>query len=187
MKKPKPFEFPPADKWITWVLFLKAYKAVVERVDKELRKGSPLSLAEFEILHMVSIADGRIRFIDLAKVTLLSQSRISRQIDSLQQKGFLLREVTDADRRATYAVMTPAGAQAYDDALQPFLRSYHLDFAELIGDEQAPQFTQVLDVLLQDPDYKDKVNAIMEGTHEVKGAPPKPKRAETGRARKVVR
>ena len=78
---------------MTWVLFLKAYKSVVDRVDRELRRGSPISLAEFEILHMVTVAHGRIRFIDLAKVTLLSQSRISRQIDSLQQKGFLFREV----------------------------------------------------------------------------------------------
>ena len=33
----------------------------------------------------------------------------------------------------------------------------------MIGDDQAPIFTHVLDVLLQDKTYKDKVNAILEG------------------------
>jgi DNA-binding MarR family transcriptional regulator len=84
-----------------WSYFLKAYKVATEGVDKSLRENSPLSLAEFEILHKVGLTGGRIRFIDLARITLLSQSRISRQIDALQAKGFLRREITASDNRAT--------------------------------------------------------------------------------------
>jgi DNA-binding MarR family transcriptional regulator len=142
--------------------FLKAYKAVVERVDKDLRATSRLTLAEFELLHLVVRAHGRIRFIDLAKVTLLSQSRISRQIDVLQGKGFLHREITASDRRATYAVLTPAGRKAYDDALQPFLRAYHDEFADLIPENDVEGFGLHLLSLLKEPDYSARITAIMD-------------------------
>lgn len=156
------YEFPPQDEWRIWMYFLKAYKAVVERVDKDLRAASHLTLAEFELLHLVIRAHGRIRFIDLARVTLLSQSRISRQIDALQAKGFLYREITASDRRATFAVLTPAGREAYDGAFQPFLQAYHEEFAGLIPAGDLKPFGEVLLSLLKEPDYSARVTAVMD-------------------------
>ena len=156
------YEFPPQDEWRIWMYFLKAYKAVVERVDKDLRAASHLTLAEFELLHLVIRAHGRIRFIDLARVTLLSQSRISRQIDALQAKGFLYREITASDRRATFAVLTPAGRDAYDGAFQPFLQAYHEEFAGLIPAGDLKPFGEVLLSLLKEPDYSARVTAVMD-------------------------
>lgn len=46
MSRSRAYEFPPQDEWRIWMYFLKAYKAVVERVDKDLRSASPLTLAE---------------------------------------------------------------------------------------------------------------------------------------------
>ncbi len=155
-----------ADWMLTWGRFLKAYKAVVERVDKRMRAGSQLTLAEFELLFIVNDGGGRIRFIDLAKITQLSQSRISRQIDSLQARGFLIREITDSDRRATFAVLTPAGKAAFDEAEQPFLDGYYNEFRNLIPKKDMEAFRRVLGILLQEPDYPRRAMELLDTAFE---------------------
>jgi DNA-binding MarR family transcriptional regulator len=144
---PPNLEFPPRDQWQVWGLFLKAFKVVTDQVDKALKADAPVSLPEFEILHILNNNDGRMRLIDLATGTLLSQSRISRQVDALQAKGFLVREVSEADRRATYAVLTPEGVRTYDLARQPFLRAYYKHFSDLIG-EHSEAFGTILSALM---------------------------------------
>ncbi|MCB9960504.1 MAG: winged helix-turn-helix transcriptional regulator [Hyphomonas sp.] len=149
-----------------WGYFLKAYKAVVDRVDKRLRADSQLTLAEFELMYALNNGGGRVRFIDLANVTLLSQSRISRQIDSLQKRGLLLREITDSNRRATYAVLTEEGKAAYDEAEQVFLSAYYSDFRNLIPAEDVDAFRRVLGILLQEPDYPKRSLELLEAAFE---------------------
>lgn len=152
MTNPKPLEaelltFPPREQWAVWGLFLKAFKVVTDQVDKALKAEAPVSLPEFEILHILKNNSGRMRLIDLATGTLLSQSRISRQVDALQAKGFLVREVSEADRRATYAVLTPEGLRTYELASQPFLRAYNKHFAALVG-EHSEAFGTMLGALM---------------------------------------
>ena len=189
MSRSRTYEFPPQDEWRIWMYFLKAYKAVVERVDKDVRSASHLTLAEFELLHLVIRAHGRIRFIDLAKVTLLSQSRISRQIDALQSKGFLYREITDSDRRATYAVLTSAGRKAYDSAYQPFLQAYHEEFSDLIPARCLKSFGEVLLSLLKEPHYSARITAIMDAARAVntRRTVAKPDKASAAASRRIGR
>jgi DNA-binding MarR family transcriptional regulator len=136
-----------------WSYFLKAYKVATEGVDKSLRENSALSLAEFEILHKVGLTGGRIRFIDLARITLLSQSRISRQIDALQAKGFLRREITASDNRATFAAITTEGQRALEAAMEPFAQAYHRHFLDIIPKGRLSSFSGVLRLLMQNEDY----------------------------------
>jgi DNA-binding MarR family transcriptional regulator len=157
-------EFPSAEPYVTWGYFLKAYKNVVEAIDRYMQSEAPVSLAEFEIMLHVRDAYGRIRFIDLAKIMALSQSRISRQIDALHSKGYIFREVTDSDRRATFAVLTNLGETAYQKALPAFLESFEENFSRLIPAKHMPVFRQCLKALLQDDSFTDSVAAIMAKT-----------------------
>jgi DNA-binding MarR family transcriptional regulator len=136
-----------------WSFYLKAYKVVVGALDKGLREQSRISLAEYELLLYINHVGGRIRFIDLARITLLSQSRISRQIDALQRKGFLKREITDSDRRATFAVLTAEGRKAWDEAQLPFASVFHANFLDLIPEDRLAGFSDILRRLLQDPHH----------------------------------
>lgn len=76
MRKPKKYKFPPWADWWMWGKFLKSYKSVTERMDKRICGQSKITLAEFELMYAINDSGGRIRFKDLADVTLLSQSRI---------------------------------------------------------------------------------------------------------------
>lgn len=131
-------------------LFLHAYKVVIDRVDKELRAISPLSVTEFEVLSHLVRAGGRIRFIDLAHRVKLSQSRVSRQIDSLDLKGYVRREITNQNRRATFAVMTELGQSVYDAAEQPFQQAWRTHFLDPVVEVNLEVFRKTLITLIGD-------------------------------------
>lgn len=144
-----------------WGLFLKAYKVVLETVDRETRKGGPISLAEFELLLYIEAAGGRIRYINLAKLSLLSEAQISRRVSLLQDKGYLRREATDQDRRATYAVITEQGGKALRDAQRPFLDSLEKNFMQRIPEEKLAIFNEVLASLVNDPRFREDAGKLL--------------------------
>lgn len=158
---------------MVWGLFLRAYKVVTDQVDKALKAEAPVSLPEFEILHILTNNNGRMRLIDLATGTLLSQSRISRQVDALQAKGLLVREISEADRRATYAVLTPDGVQTYDAARQPFLKAYYKHFADLIGD-QSQAFGTVLNALMTQEQLPSGMSLFIDAMRAANAQPQPP-------------
>lgn len=145
----------PQEAQDTWGLFLKAYKVVIETVDRQTVQNGPISLAEFELMLYVEWAGGRIRFNTLSKVTLLSAAQISRRVASLQDKGYLLRIATDQDRRATYAVMTDAGRHAFAEAQAPFLAALRVNFLKRVPPEKMTVFREVLASLVNDPVFPE--------------------------------
>jgi DNA-binding MarR family transcriptional regulator len=177
---------PTLEEWGLWIYFLKAYKVVVDGIDKELRDEAPVSLAEFELLHLLRIADGRMRFIDLANITLLSQSRISRQVDALQSKGYLIREITASDRRATYAILTPEGERVHSRAIGPFTKALRSDFVDLVPKSKRPLLSELLKALLQTPDFREKAAEILRQARIVNSkSSSKAARPSIGRARRA--
>lgn len=161
----------PQDVQDTWGLFLKAYKVVIETVDRQTVQNGPISLAEFELMLYVEWAGGRIRFNTLSKVTLLSAAQISRRVSSLQDKGFLLRISTDQDRRATYAVMTDAGRHAFAEAQAPFLAALRTNFLKRVPPEKMTVFREVLASLVNDPVFpENELKLITERSPEPKSA-----------------
>jgi len=69
---------------------------------------------EYTLLEALVEADERrLRLSALAARTNASLARLSRVVTSLERKGFVARMPCPADSRATNAVLTPAGEQAY--------------------------------------------------------------------------
>lgn len=152
----------PLDVQYAWGLFLKAYKVVLETVDRETVAAGPISVAEFELMLYVEMAGGRIRFVNLSKLSLLSASQISRRVAALQDKGYLLREATDSDRRATFAVLTDAGREAFAAAQRPFLASLRHNFIDKIPRDRLADFSAVLAGMIDDPDFPEGENKLLE-------------------------
>jgi DNA-binding MarR family transcriptional regulator len=131
-------------------LFLQAHKTVNARVDRDLRAVSPLSVAEFEVLWRLDHAGGQMRFISLAQDVKLSQSRVSRQIDTLQAKGYVRREITGSNRRATFAVITDLGLSELKNAQLPFQKAWKTHFSDCISEEEMVIFGRCLKALMGD-------------------------------------
>ena len=82
-------------------------------LDRQLQSAG-VTAFEFTLLEALAEADGhRLRLSALAARTNASLARLSRVVTSLERKGFVSRMPCPADSRATNAVLTPAGEQAY--------------------------------------------------------------------------
>lgn len=158
--------FPTKDGWNAWGHFISAFSTVADILDKRLQKEHRLSLTEYGVMYLLHRFGGRQRCVDLARGAFLTQSRVTRHLDKLEKRGFTRRETTPTDRRVTYAVLTPAGEKAYEEALVTFAAAYEAHFAALIPEEDRATFVRTMLALgnqqLESPRRKTKRSASEE-------------------------
>lgn len=154
-----------------WHAYIKAYKVVTDAVDRELKDRGVLSLAEYQVVSAVDSSGGRLRFIDIAKVTLLSQSRVSRQVDTLQHKGLLRREATDSDRRATFAMITPKGKTELARAAEVVVEALYHNFYNRLPEKKHGALQESLDYFLE-ADFRSQSARIINEARAANGLPP---------------
>ena len=93
--------------------FLTANSRLMEVIDTELSEAGLLPLTWYDVLvTLESSEDHRVRMSDLADQVLLSRSGLTRLVDKLEHKGYVVRMSCPADRRGTHAVLTEAGQRA---------------------------------------------------------------------------
>ena len=99
-----------------WMAFLHASTRLMERLDAELEVHG-LSLADYEILvHLSDEPTGELRMTELAALTLVSRSGLTRRLDRLVESGLVSRRSCATDRRGVLAVLTPAGRTRLEEA-----------------------------------------------------------------------
>jgi DNA-binding MarR family transcriptional regulator len=109
----------PDDKARAWVGFLAAHAELTRALDMGLSARFGLSLSALEVLaRVVWEPEGRLRMSDLAEGALLSQSRVSRIVDSLEARGLLQRTSCPSDSRGVFARITEAGRELIAQALE---------------------------------------------------------------------
>src|SRR4051812_13566997 len=105
-----------AERWLdaeemrAWRSLVMGHAALSQCLDQELRRSHGLGLAEYEVMVLLSEADGhRMRMTQLAEAALVSPSGLTRRLDQLVTAGLVGRETCPTDRRGTLAVLTDAG------------------------------------------------------------------------------
>ncbi len=117
--------------------FLAAYSQATRRIGRDLNQHSEVSLEQYDVLVTLEYSDDyRIRLNDLADRVLLSRSGLTRLIDKLEQKGYVIRETCQEDRRGAFAVLTPLGLQARQDTWPVIEASMIRHFAVLFDTEE---------------------------------------------------
>jgi len=82
-------------------------------MDRQLQSAG-ITAFEYTLLEALAESENhRLRLSALAARTNASLARLSRVVTSLERKGFVERMPCPADSRATNAVLTPTGEQAY--------------------------------------------------------------------------
>jgi len=120
-----------------WSMFLRTHAAVVGRLDREMDDERHLPLAWYDVLLELNAAPGRrLRMQELGDRVVLSRSRVSRIVDELTRAGMAHREPDTADRRGSYAVLTPAGRSALRSAAPVYLRGITEHFTGHLDDRQ---------------------------------------------------
>jgi DNA-binding MarR family transcriptional regulator len=93
-----------------WIGLLETHKRLTRELDAELEAQHGLSLSALECLGRIAATDdNRMRLSALATETGLSLSRVSRIVDSLEDRGLVERHPCPGDGRAINAHLTDAG------------------------------------------------------------------------------
>ena len=97
---------------------LRAGEMLDRALDAELKAAHGLSLRGFEVLLHLAVfsSNGRLRMSVLAEQAPLSQSRVSRLVDELQERGLVERRRFAGDARGVEVAITQRGVDALRQA-----------------------------------------------------------------------
>ena len=99
-----------ADERRAWLALLSINTLLPAALDTQLQAAGKLSLFDYNVLAMLSEADGRfLPMSELAARTSASLSRLSHVVTKLQRRGWVEREAHPGDARVTVAHLTDAG------------------------------------------------------------------------------
>ena len=90
-----------------WVVLARSYGAIQRRLHESLAT-SGLTEGEFGVLEAL-LHKGPLLLGDLQRKILVSSGGVTYLVDRLTQRGLVKREPCPTDRRAMFAVLTPAG------------------------------------------------------------------------------
>jgi DNA-binding MarR family transcriptional regulator len=148
--------------WLTenqqesWRAWLSASLLLNDRLSRELQEQHGLTIADYEILVRLSeIPDRRMRMSDLADATLSSRSRLSHQIDRMENVGLVERQVCDQDRRGSFAVMTDKGWTTLVAAAPDHVQSVRTHLVDLLS---AKELTSLGSACRRVADHLDAMN-----------------------------
>lgn len=131
-----------------WVVFLRAHAAVLRRLETELEREQGISLADYDALLQLAMANGKLRMNELADRLLLTRSGASRLVDRLADDGYVARHKCATDARGAYAVLTPAGRARLRKAAPTHLRGVDDHFMTVLPPADQAAFTRALEAIL---------------------------------------
>ena len=113
-----------------FVRLVRAEVAVTRQLSAQLSADHGLNLNAYEaLLQLARAPDARMRRVDLANSLVLTAGGVTRLLDGLERDGLVAREECSADRRVSYAVLTPAGRTKLREAS----KSHTRQIRELLG------------------------------------------------------
>lgn len=123
----------------------------MRQLDRDLHPFG-LSANDYEILVELSEASrGQLRMTELADRTAQSRSRLSHQVSRMEGRGLVRREGCSGDKRGTFAVITPHGADTIERVTPSHVASLRRHFIDHLSAEQltalTASFTPVLNRL----------------------------------------
>jgi DNA-binding MarR family transcriptional regulator len=120
-----------------WIGFLETHKRLTRALDAELEAQHGLSLSALEALGRLAAAEGRhMRLSVLAEGCGLSLSRISRIVDTLEDRKLVERHSCQSDGRAIEAFLTDAGLELVHEAQATHFASVQEQFFSELSEKE---------------------------------------------------
>jgi MarR family 2-MHQ and catechol resistance regulon transcriptional repressor len=119
----------------TWVVLARAYAAVAHAVEADIAQHA-LTTTEFGIIEALH-HKGPLLLGEIQRKVLVTSGGITYLVDRLVAKGLVRREPSPDDRRARYAVLTPAGKELIERIFPAHAQSLARIFSALDAREQA--------------------------------------------------
>jgi len=134
-----------AREFAAWTRFLRAYAAVTRDLSARLEAQHGLSLRDFDVLvQLYSAPERRMRRIDLARTVILSPSGITRLLEGLERAGWVSKHQCESDARVTWAVLTDAGAEKFEQASESHAADVEELFASRFNAQEEARLAELL-------------------------------------------
>ncbi|MHA6531850.1 MarR family winged helix-turn-helix transcriptional regulator [Paenibacillus sp. BAC0078] len=124
-----------------FVVLSKAYRSLMDQAVKDM-KSHGLASAEFMVLEVLYHRN-RIPLQQIGGKILVTSGSITYNIDKLEKRGLLRRVPCNEDRRVTYAEITEAGRELFDDIFPRHASSIH----SLMGGLNKQEKSQAIELL----------------------------------------
>lgn len=132
-----------------WRGYLRLNRLLDHRLNRDLQEQSGLTLADYEVLVRLAEAPRRrLRMTELARVTMVSKSRLSHQLRRMQGRGLVRREECPSDRRGAFAVLTEAGSIALEAAAPGHVESVREHLMDRLTAEQVAALSELSDAVI---------------------------------------
>lgn len=116
-----------------WRGWLAASMLLPDRLSRDLQQSHGLTGTDYMILVELSETPSRrMRMSALAEVTLLSRSRLSHQVDRMENAGLVVRTRCSEDGRGTYAQLTDKGWQTLVSAAPVHVESVRANLMDAL-------------------------------------------------------
>ena len=129
----------PPEQFESWIAFRRSHAAITRELSTQLQQEHGLTLNDYEVLLLLSHADGgMMRRVDLAETILLTASGITRLLEGLERAGYVCKQTCSSDARVSYAKLTDEGREKLSSAALTHLRGIdELFLARYSGSELA--------------------------------------------------
>jgi DNA-binding MarR family transcriptional regulator len=133
-----------------WALFLTAHAVLLEEIERRLADARLPSLAWYDVLWGLERAgERRLRMSDLADMTVISRSNLTRLVDRLESAGLVARERAEEDRRGAFAVLTAQGRAMRKRMWPVYSAAIEELFEQHLGERDAAQIAASLRRILE--------------------------------------
>ncbi|MDO5633922.1 MAG: MarR family transcriptional regulator [Micrococcus sp.] len=100
-----------------WRAYFEATALLQDRLEQHLKQETGLTLAAYNVLLLLNEApDRRLRMGELASRMVFSPSRLTYQITTMEQRGWVQRRACSEDGRGSQALLTPEGRAVFRKA-----------------------------------------------------------------------
>ena len=140
---------------VAWLRLVAVLELLSAALDAQLTRDEDLTLFEYLCLAMLSeTPDRTLRMTALAGRTNATLPRLSRVISGLERAGLVVRQPCPGDRRATNAVLTPAGWDKIVQAAPGHVATVRELVVDAVTPTQLAQLARICERLLirLDPD-----------------------------------
>ncbi|BDZ56717.1 MULTISPECIES: MarR family winged helix-turn-helix transcriptional regulator [Barrientosiimonas] len=121
----------------SWRAYLRASRQLWVQLDRDLQREFDLSLAEYEIMSMVSEAPGRrLRMSALAQIVVQSRSRLTHTAKRLEERGLVERVPVTDDRRGVELVLLDSGMALVNKASHLHVQGVREHLIDLLDPQQ---------------------------------------------------
>ena len=133
----------------TWLPTIRFVQLLPQVLDRALKAETGLNHAHYAIL--ITLANGSERAIpmtELARIAGLSRSRLSHAIDSLEERGWVIRTSCSSDKRTLTAALTDAGRELLRSAAPVHVAQIRELVLDPLSAEERDQLGGILSKLL---------------------------------------